>query len=476
MKRFARVAVWSLGGIAVLLGLFHLEENWRGRRAWESWKAGRIALGDRYDWSELAPPPVPDADNFAKEPLVEAAVTGKASVLGGFRWGDKAPKFANWRLGQREDVQGWAASFGAPDLETALRPIQPRLDELVSATKRPGCRMPFRYQYPEISEDPVPGLLGFRAAARMLRLRAIARLRNGDAAGGLEDTLGGLRLARQFQREPDLMSALLSLSLTSMAMQPVWEGLSAHAWTEPQLAELQAELGRLDLIASYRRAMESDRVFLVQAGEAEARKSAWQKAKDRAWDISSLDGSGEVRTDRLKAVRLWLLVPDGWNFQSMKMGDRFHADVLLPSLDAPAHAIHLAALRREVSRDEASFLNRRLGSVASGALASQVIRVALHQNGLDEARIACALERHRLAHGTYPDALDELVPACLDRIPVDVLEGAALHYRRESATAFQLYSVGSDGKDDGARVATTKEGGMDIEQGDWVWPQPSAGK
>ncbi|HZU52422.1 MAG TPA: hypothetical protein VFF77_00880 [Holophagaceae bacterium] len=285
----------------------------------------------------------------------------------------------------------------------------------------------------------------------------------------MNDSLAGLRLAQQFQGDPTLMSNLLAQAMSGIAMQPVWEGLSAHAWTEPQIAQLQDELGRFDLVASFRRAIESERVFMALGGEDEARKSAWQETRDSAW---SLDGSGELRIDRLKAIRLWLLIPSGWQYQSMKQVDRFYAEGYLPALDPETHAIHLAALLRSVSRNDDAFFNRTNGA-ASGMLASQAVRVAFHQNALDEARIVCALERHRLAHGAYPANLDALVPAYLDRIPVDVLEGGALRYRRESPTAFRLYSLGPDGQDGGGEAAIGKEGGMDIEHGDWAWPQPA---
>lgn len=471
MRRTIRLTLTIVCGAVALLSLFHLEENWRGRRAWETWKAQRLALGDRYDWPELAPPPVPDADNFAKEPLIEAAVTGKAPVLGNFTWSAKAPRFANWRLGQTEDVAAWAASFGASDLRSALKPIDGRLDELVRATQRPACRMPFRYQYPEISEDPVPGLLGFRAAARMLRLRALARLHSGDSVGALEDTLGGLRLARQFQREPDLMSSLLAIAISSIAMQPVWEGISSHAWTEPQLAELQTELGRLDLIASFRRAVQSERVFMAQAGEAEARESAWKRAKDMA---SAPDASGTLEVNRLMAARFWILMPEGWRYQSMRQADAFYAEGYLPALDAKAHTVHLRALQSAEVRHD-SFYNRAAG-VGAEMLASQAIRVASQQNSLDEARLTCALERHRLTQGSYPAALHDLVPAYLDQVPVDVVEGGTLRYALPSPTQFLLYSIGPDGKDEGGKAATSPDGRYDPEQGDWPWPQQAQGR
>lgn len=467
LKRFLRLLSWTLGGGLLLLGLFHLEENARGRKAWEAWKAGRSAQGDRYDWSRLAPPPVPDPDNFAKDPLVEAAVTGKAPVLGGFTWPDKAPAPASWRLGQTPDVSAWAAALGAPDLVSALKPLDARLDELVAATRRPACRMPYRYSYPEISRDPIPGLLGFRAAGQMLSLRAVARLRAGDSGGALEDTLAGLRLARQFQGEPSMLSSLLAQALSGIAMQGVWEGLSSHAWSEPQLARLQAELGTLDLLASYRRALESERIFAARAGDDELRASAWQQAKDLS---RTPDAAGNLGLDRLRALRTWLLVPSGWRNLAVRKMDRLYVEGYLPAVDPAGHRVHLDLLRRTAAEDTPS-LGNPLGGIASRMLMAQGIRTALHQNALDEARIACALERHRLAHGSYPASLAALVPADLDRLPADVLDGTPLHYRLDGPAAFRLYGLGPDGQDDGGRIARDGEGRLDPERGDWAWPQ-----
>ena len=471
LKRSLRLLSWSLGGALLLLGFFHLEENARGRRAWEGWKASRVAQGDRYDWSRLTPPPVPDSENFAKVPFVEAAVTGKAPVLGGFTWPDKAPAFANWRLGQAQDAGAWAAAFGAPDLASALKPADGRLDELVAASERPGCRMPYHYRFPEIAQDPVPALLGFRAAARVLDLRAVARLRAGDAAGALEDCLAGLRLARQFQGEPSMLSSRLAQALSGIALQGVWEGLSAHAWSEPQLARLQAELGKLDLLASYRGALESERIYAALAGEAELRVSGWRQAKDASL---SPDAAGNLDLDRVRALRTWLLVPSGWRALALRETDRHYVEGYLPAVDPRGHRIHLDLLRRTAAQDTPSLINP-FGGIAARMLVPQGLRTALHQNALDEARVVCALERHRLAHGTYPATLEALVPAFLDRVPTDALDGTALHYRLDVPGAFRLYGLGPDGQDGGGQPAKAPDGRLDPERGDWAWPQaPSA--
>jgi hypothetical protein len=48
-----------------------------------------------------------------------------------------------------------------------------------------------------------------------------------------------------------------------------------------------------------------------------------------------------------------------------------------------------------------------------------------------------------------------------------------LHYRRTADGQFALYSVGWNETDDGGVVGLNKDGGVDINQGDWVWRYPA---
>jgi hypothetical protein len=89
-----------------------------------------------------------------------------------------------------------------------------------------------------------------------------------------------------------------------------------------------------------------------------------------------------------------------------------------------------------------------------------MLTTARNQTLVHEALIACALERYRLAHNSYPETLDALVPQFLAQIPPDIIGGQPLHYRRTNEGKFLLYSIGWNEKDDGG-----KPGSDD----DWVW-------
>jgi hypothetical protein len=88
---------------------------------------------------------------------------------------------------------------------------------------------------------------------------------------------------------------------------------------------------------------------------------------------------------------------------------------------------------------------------------------------------AIALKRYFLRHRNYPASLDALVPEFLSAIPTDYMDGKPLKYFRANDASFTLYSVGTDGRDDG--------GDLSLPQGlrsndlwrrrDYVWPSPA---
>ena len=120
--------------------------------------------------------------------------------------------------------------------------------------------------------------------------------------------------------------------------------------------------------------------------------------------------------------------------------------------------------------------HRVFASLLLPALSGTITKIALAQNAVQEAIVACALERFRLSKGQYPEGLDGLAPQFISKLPPDVMNGETLKYPRTQDGKFFLYSVGWNEIDDGGVIART-EGSpnkvQDITQGDWVWPFPA---
>jgi hypothetical protein len=104
------------------------------------------------------------------------------------------------------------------------------------------------------------------------------------------------------------------------------------------------------------------------------------------------------------------------------------------------------------------------------ALTNVSVKIAMAQTATEQAALACALERYRLAHGQFPDQLEALTPPYMTRLPNDVITGQPYKYRRTDDGQFILYSVGWNEKDDGGVPGKTL---FDPTQGDWVWTYPA---
>ena len=91
---------------------------------------------------------------------------------------------------------------------------------------------------------------------------------------------------------------------------------------------------------------------------------------------------------------------------------------------------------------------------------------------------ALALKRYQLAQGGYPSDLSSLVPRFLPSIPRDPADGQPLRYRLKPDATFLLYSLGSDGIDNGGdpSPADTKTKSYSWPQRgrDLVWPTPAS--
>jgi hypothetical protein len=91
------------------------------------------------------------------------------------------------------------------------------------------------------------------------------------------------------------------------------------------------------------------------------------------------------------------------------------------------------------------------------ALTKLQMAVARAQAWVRTARIGLALETYRAQTGSYPDSLSALVPGILPEVPVDPFTDTPLLYRLSDVEVL-VYSVGSNGIDDGGLKETEKAG------------------
>ena len=512
MKRFFTGACakighffWSWGflkfviAVIALTMLFYMEEDWRGARAWAATKSKWEARSVSFDFNTYLPPPVPDDQNLATlalfkldpDPDPDPERLGYLTPLNLHRatfekW--NAQTDANpipptsWQSGKTTDMKKFRLAFAIEysamfpsqpvpqDLSAQMAIMFPFLVELRAASMtRPYCRFEENYRFDAPVQNDLLGRSGAQIlTSKYLTYDAIAALDSSRCDQALDDIKLNTRLARGSMDQPVLVSGLVAIGMVAINLSAVYDGLATHAWNDAQLDELQRELSQLDFLSDYHRLMRGETVgVLIPAiDRVKAQWAVW--LPDKKTGVNYKDNSPSFMAngwiDMWKARSVDLnLTASGWADPEVR--------VFLPQKMAEYQAATQKKLDSWSIYLPWNFLFR-LG--VTGPVFSAPHKFAQMQVWIDETRIACALERYRLAQGVYPGALDTLAPAYIDELPHDIMNGQPYHYQLRPDGTYLLYSVGWNQTDDGGKVVFKKDAPLviDYEQGDWVWPTP----
>jgi len=353
----------------------------------------------------------------------------------------------------------------AQDVLLALSKFAPAIEELRAASRRPESRFPLDYDDADTGEILLPHFATLKRCSQVLQLRALAELQAGESDKALADVKLALRLAEAIHSEPFIISQLVRMAILHLTMQPIYEGLAGHKWSDAQLTELDAELAKLDFLADYEFSVRGERAAHIKV-------IAWLAQKrSRCGEFFSLMGGD---TGNLRDMMTMYLMPKGWFYQNDIVLAQMHQQWNLPMVDATQQTISPEMAKKNIPEWSGhptpfNFFARLLAP----ALGSYAQKTAYAQNAVNLARVAIALERYRLAHGDHPESLDALTPQFIAKLPHDIINGQPLHYRRAGDGQFILYSVGWNETDDGGEVGLKKDGAVDINKGDWVWRYPA---
>lgn len=460
------------------------EENWRARRAWENYKAELEAKGEHFDMDSFIPKPTPPDQNFAMTPFL-AHLQDYKMVDGSPQWNDpnalakmkavsiegsddyrkESPSPGDWRREEFCDLAKWQAFYRnntnfptnpnpqspAVDVLFALRKFDPVFSELQAASERPYAVFPFYHDLQLNTER----FTECKRLVRLISLRATAELEANQSTEALKDVKVCLTLSKLLQHEPLLISQLVRISLIEVSIQPIWEGLARHRWTDEQLQELQKEFAEIQPLDDYPFVMRGERAFGNGVME-----------QYRAGHLPGNISFGPLSKFVNKAVL----------YHNQVALNRLMEGFALPVVDVTEHRVFPERCDRNSISSIISKRNpyNKLAWMSVAAYVKVPIRFARVQTSVDLATAATALERYRLAHGEYPESLSPLSSA-FGKLPNDVISGQPLKYRRTQEGQFILYSIGWDGTDDGGKVAAKQSGAMDLqeEKGDWVWQYPA---
>jgi hypothetical protein len=496
-------------------------EGWRARRAWLACQQELAAKGEKLDWASVAPAPAPEDQNFLAAPPLAAcfgfatnqAVTNAGTddtnacdeLIRRFEWAGGLKGSGNWREGTVTSLETWQAQLratndassqqqmdqrmaqryglseevpippparpapdnpalvalrarppGTPaeDLRVLLATDKPALDPIRAAARRPLAQL--RTPTDLFSGEMLPWMSTLKSLAHPFQAACRTELAAGNPEAAAEDFQTLLTLSEAAGSQPLLIGVLVKIALLEIAIQPLWAGLAEHRWPDAQLAAIEARLARLNPVADIQRSLRGERAFaLAMLGASH-----------------DLDSASPVTESPYRdALRYW---PRAFVYRNQLNVAQAYQRVLLDRLDPTGPAVRVTlspedeALRKRFSSGSPYNI---FAALLLPAVERSVQKAAVSQATVTLAHVACALERHRLATGVYPEKLDELAPRFLARIPPDPVNGGALKYRREAPDRFTLYSVALDGKDDGglATPAVREAKTGEAPSGDWVW-------
>jgi hypothetical protein len=490
---FLKFILW----IVTLVIFFYVEEDWRGARTWAATKAKWEAQGESFDINKFTPPPIPDDQNLAAIPLFkmepnpsdkDKTVLYPVALRRAMRTEEgptsDLPLRGNWMRGELPDMASIAAAIATEYTATFKTPppnadtlaqfdaLYPFLPELRTASvTRPRCRLDLDYAtYPPAMRGL--GLLTSQIRlSQILTLDAVLALHQHQPDLALEDIQANYTLVSGAEGNPTLVGGLVAIAMNAVNGAAISYGLAMHAWSDPQLAALEQKLEPVNLLTDYQVA------FRNGAAESAANIDYFKKNANRDGFFEMFATSYANSPFMVRFASQW---PSGWWDDNQSQLSSYLLRYI-PTVDPGSHRVFpdLAHdLQKQAERDQARWdANAPWNfwftlAAPPWDLAKQ--KFAYGQTWVDEARIACALERYRLAHGVYPQSLDALVPATIDSVPHDIINGEPYHYRLRPDGTFLLYSVGWNQTDDGGKIVFQKYNSklIDNENGDWVWPTP----
>jgi len=499
--KWTKKLLFIIGSLITLVVPFHVEENWRGERDWSNYKRALLAKGEKLDWASYIPPRVPDDQNFAMTPFLAPLFdfepgtqkqrdTNAVKRIQNFAASlPSGPRRGAWVIGKRTDLAQWLAASQKP-ADASTKPVvdqansqanhskaaatvlkrlseyNPVLDELRAMSRRPHCRFNISYD----TENPVlimlPHLSILQRVCNVLYLRALAKLASGQTDAAFDDVNFMFHLGDSLKDEPVLVSHLVRINNLNMAMQVIWEGMADRRWSDSQLQALQKRLQGFDFLADYKRTLQAER-----AGIGNGTIEYLIKASNQDALFAMVDGQASL----LGRVVLGLF-PRGWWRMEQLNYNRVFDDLFFPTFDAAAKRVYPKVMVKNTEAFDNSMespfqifcQHRVLARLLCPALNACLLKFSNAQTMVDEAMIACALERCRLADRKSPDSLDVLAPRFIAKLPHDIITGEPLKYRR-AGDGYVLYSIGWNEKDDGG-VPGPKD---DLRQGDWVWQCPA---
>lgn len=481
----------GIAGIGVVLGVLVLVENLRGRAELRNARDTITATGESLDPSQLAPAVseggIANAEKLktlaaeAVQAVKEAPITqlapmemqfvepGKSKIM------SRLPDLELLPLSGEKQAKGTWEDLAAEVAANAHLTAQAR--EILASP------VEVSIDYSNLNErfgffDNPLGITG------LLRAETFWALHTGDLTLALDNLIALEQLANLSSTTPLLLSQTMATGIRGLKSKVIWEALHTDGWTEDQLSRLQDSLATGMSFAPFFLAIEMERATLESVFDALRTSSDGRAILFRNMQFDFMGGLFRIFAGQeddqpepsafdiwARSTAWWL----AWSHGDEATALRNYSDSLtrIRTLDTHGYTHVLKISPQKQDTGNVSWRFPVSESLLPASLIDSVLKPTARTVTMQRlAYTATALLRYRLQHGDYPDTLEELVPGFMPSVPLDPMDAQPLRYRKEGPADFTLYSIGSDGHDDGGNPAPIDE----KKNRDWtqskdiVWP------
>ncbi len=345
----------------------------------------------------------------------------------------------------------------------------PILARWLAANERPlsivikGSKFP-RHFHPLVASDS-EGVLDataspikeYRAIRDALMLRAMLSINEGKIDEAWSDLLTVHRVGRLVGQGPMILDAHVGLGLDGLACagdQVLLQHAELSSKATEEMRNKLAKLPSLPPMADYvdagERFMMLDAAASVARGTTTLADLAGRQSKLDATEMKKIDWDTVLKMANPWYDRMAAALRRPTRSQRKEACDKIKRDfkeLVAKNSDKTSIAISAIINPRDAVSRRVGMVFLALFELDLNSFIEAEDRVAMQ---FELTKLGFALAAYHADHGSYPAKLAELEPHYAADIPKDVFSGRELHYKREAGD-YLLYSVGSNGVDDGGK-------------------------
>jgi len=287
-------------------------------------------------------------------------------------------------------------------------------------------------------ETLLPHLDTIRELSLLDEYRAVLAIDSGQPTNADASIKEILRMARTLDEEPALISQLVRFSLVRIGIVTLEDRLNAGKLSDAELANLANVFAQQKETHFIARGLIGERAMVVPFF-----RTSFAKLKQ----LSNFEAP-QAESPAPQRPSLFLKTTGFFERDLFFYLGAMETNIFFANLPPPQN-LAITNVSEKMAWDARKHYCI-ISALLLPAISSSLTREADGFARMRLATTALAIERFRLAHGRLPENLNELMPQFLSAVPIDPFDGQPLRYHR-LAKGYVIYSVGSDGHDDGGR-------------------------